>query len=192
MRLEQTADSATRSGLRRRANADPALTNSNRRRVRMADLPFTESIEKLKARLMPRVGQPMDGGCLPWMGGLRSNGYGTFAIKSGGRWTQTTAHRAAYRVFCGEIPDGFEVDHLCRNRRCINPDHLEAVPMEENRRRRNAAKTHCPQGHPYTSANTRMQGDSDGYLTRVCRTCERARSRAKYQRRIKSDGMATG
>lgn len=55
---------------------------------------------------------------------------------AGGRWTQTTSHRWAYEDQVGPIPDGWEVDHLCRNRACLRPDHLEAVPLAENRRRR--------------------------------------------------------
>lgn len=76
-------------------------------------------------------------GCWIWKGGTRENGYGSFAIKTNhGRWTQTTAHRWSYQDFGGHVPEGWEVDHLCKVRNCVRPDHLEAVTLQENRRRR--------------------------------------------------------
>lgn len=132
------------------------------------------------SRLMTRIDVRGPSECWPWTGGLRSNGYGTFGVKRAGKWTQTTAHRAFYVERFGEIPGGWEVDHKCRNRACMNPSHLEAVSVQENRKRRNAAKTHCGSGHEYTQATIRWQADEDGYLTRVCRICENARHRSYH------------
>lgn len=76
-------------------------------------------------------------GCWEWRGGTRDNGYGSFAVrKPDGIWTQTTAHRWAYVDQGGTIPPEWEVDHLCRNRSCVRTEHLEAVTLQENRRRR--------------------------------------------------------
>lgn len=87
-------------------------------------------------RLWSRVAQT-DNGCWEWLGMVRENGYGSFATRRpDGKWTYTTTHRAAYVDQVGPIPDGWEVDHLCRNRGCVRPDHLEAVTLQENRRRR--------------------------------------------------------
>jgi hypothetical protein len=92
----------------------------------------------IQRRFWCRV-QPDSSGCWFWTGGTRSNGYGTFAVKRpDGQWTQTTAHRFAYLDQVGPIPTGYEADHLCRVRRCVRPDHLEAVTVLENRRRRDA------------------------------------------------------
>jgi hypothetical protein len=89
-----------------------------------------------KRRFWSRV-QPNQENCWIWTGHCRDNGYGMFAVKNpAGSWSQTTSHRWAYQDQVGEIPDGWEVDHLCRVRACVRPDHLEAVTIQENRRRR--------------------------------------------------------
>lgn len=128
----------------------------------------------------------LDNGCWLWIGGRKAAGYGQFAVS--GR--KVIAHRWSYQTWVGPIPEGFEVDHKCLNRSCVNPEHLEAVTLQENRRRRNANKTHCPRGHLYDEQNTRMQGDRFGYKTRVCRTCERAKNRRWYQANRKRDEAA--
>lgn len=116
-------------------------------------------------------------GCLEWIASVNNSGYGTFATGGG---VSTVAHRWSYEHHRGPIPDGLHLDHLCRNRRCVNPDHLEAVPCRVNllRSAGNAAKTHCPQGHPYAGENlsiTRTTG------SRVCITCRRANARRRRE-----------
>lgn len=88
------------------------------------------------------------------------------------------AHRYVYELEVGPIPEGLEIDHLCRVRNCVNPAHLEAVTHAENIRRGtqgewSKAKTHCPSDHPYNAANTVL--NSRG--TRVCRICRSATMR---------------
>ena len=128
-------------------------------------------------RLWARIERRGPEECWPWRGGYRTNGYGMFAVRRDGRWTQTTAHRAAYEASRGPVPDGWEVDHRCRNRGCCNPAHLDAVTLRENRARRNAHKTTCRHGHAFTPENTYHQRGQDGYVSRVCRTCRRERQR---------------
>lgn len=119
------------------------------------------------------------GGCLEWARGLDGRGYGAIYIGT----QQHRVHRVVYEELHGPIRADFVIDHLCGNRRCCHPGHLEAVTQRENLLRgrtlaaRHAQTTHCPQGHPYTPENTFLKNGS-----RQCRECSRIRARARYQR----------
>lgn len=115
------------------------------------------------------------GFCWYWAGGKTKLGYGVF------RWNGRSgcAHRWAYESLVGPIPEGLDLDHLCRNPSCVNPDHLEPVTTGENIRRGigwwtvsalQRDKTHCPKGHLYSEANTRVYRGR-----RHCRACGRER-----------------
>lgn len=87
---------------------------------------------------------------------------------------ETRAARVSYILHYGEIPDSLQIDHLCRNKGCVNPDHLELVTTQENTRRRVEAKTHCKRGHKYTVETTYLEFWPDGrYKGRSCRACRR-------------------
>lgn len=124
------------------------------------------------------------GDCWEWTGAT-VKGYGAVRIKRR-LWY---AHRFAYELLVGPIPQGLELDHLCRNLPCVNPDHLEPVTHAENMRRGsqrggrvlaalNRSKTHCPRGHPYDEASTAVYRGQ-----RHCRLCLRARARAYQERK---------
>jgi len=107
--------------------------------------------------------------CWPWKASITAKGYGKFQI--GG--DTKLAHRVAYEQAIGPIPEGLQIDHLCRNRRCINPQHLEAVTGRVNVRRGNTGnRTECINGHGYTPENTRL--DKKGH--RYCLQCSRAKA----------------
>lgn len=117
-------------------------------------------------------------------GAFDSGGYGTFSVT---RTRLEKAHRVAYRLLVGPIPDGIHLHHKCENRRCCNPEHLQPVtPGEHNHiSPRNLVsvakrKTHCPDGHPLVAGNLVPSRLRNG--ARVCLTCQRAAIRANYHR----------
>lgn len=117
--------------------------------------------------------------CWEWTA-YKLNGYGRFGIggapKNGGRIVY--AHRWAWESENGPIPEGLSIDHLCMNKGCVNPDHLESVTTEENSQRWAATITHCPQGHEYSLENTLTKRDR-GRESRLCRECNRLRCLAR-------------
>lgn len=153
-----------------RAHGDPLVT----KRPELADTP----LQRLRRAAV--VGEPDQ--CWP-ANECDRGGYGRV------RWRNKTyrAHRFAYEIMVGPIPDGFELDHLCGNRRCVNPAHLEPVTHQENVRRgaspaaRIARGGRCSRGHEYTPENTHIRGNS-----RECRTCWCIRTAAYKARRQSS------
>ncbi|MEV4521473.1 HNH endonuclease [Micromonospora tulbaghiae] len=117
-------------------------------------------------------------GCWLWTAAKNAYGYGVIGLT--GQHRTVLAHRATYEMFVGPIPDGHDLDHLCRVRHCVSPAHLEPVTRRINLLRgagetaRNAAKTHCPKGHPYSGANLIVRKSGQRY----CRTCHNSRKRA--------------
>lgn len=155
-------------------------------------------------RFWSRVQRAEPEQCWLWLGGKKAAGYGNMAIRRpDGSWTQTPAHRWSYAQMVGPIPAGWEVDHVCRVRACVNPAHLEAVPVVENRRRRDLGhpfaltrdaapmpevgrpkeakrskadpRTHCLKGHEYAVTGWAKNGGR--------RTCAACRAEAAARRR---------
>ena len=153
-------------------------------------------IMTVEERFFPRLAERPNG-CIEWTGALHRDGYGI--VSTGPDFSEKRhwlAHRLAWTLANGRIPDGLCVCHACDNPPCCNPAHLFLGTMADNvadrdRKGRthhpsresnhNSAKASCPQGHPYDDANTYLQPDT-GW--RVCRTCRRAAGRrAKAKRR---------
>jgi len=143
------------------------------------------NIGSLKAKSHP-VGYVLDGnGCWEWVGSICPRGYGSWRAHG-----EQRAHRAVYRMLRGPIPEGLTLDHLCRNRSCVNPDHLEAVTNKVNILRgegvcaKHARQTHCNRGHPLDEMNTIV--DKRG--RRRCHICNNNSSR-EWGRRIRALAM---
>ncbi len=123
--------------------------------------------------------------CWDWVGAKQNTGYGQFW--NGAR--MQAAHRASYETLVAPIPAGLEIDHICRNRSCVRPDHLEPVTHQENMRRsdvgkltaaRALAKTNCPSGHAYDEKNT-YRSPTTG--SRFCRACARKKQQLMREAR---------
>jgi hypothetical protein len=135
------------------------------------------------ARFMRFVSVDNSSGCWEWTASSRAGGkgeYGGFGMKALG-YPNIQAHRAAWILLRGPIPAGLTIDHLCRNTNCVNPDHLEPVTAAENIRRAFEIRTHCPNDHEYTEANTHRMRNG----RRRCRACHRDRE-AERRARVRS------
>ena len=115
-------------------------------------------------------------GCWDWQGYLTPRGYGLFSL--GNKTTQV--HRASYEAIVGLIPTGLTIDHLCHNKGCVNPNHMEPVTAKVNVLRgdtitgNNARKVVCIRGHPLSGTNLRIYRG-----LRVCRACKRLASQER-------------
>lgn len=122
-------------------------------------------------RFIKMIGRPTETGCLPWLGARSPQGYGKFQ----GGW----AHRFAYEMKHGPIPEGMVIDHLCRTPSCVKIAHLEAVTPAENQMRGvspwavNARKTHCKHGHAFTGRYSNGK--------RYCQRCDTIRHQARAE-----------
>lgn len=124
--------------------------------------------------------------CWTWLGKPANTGYGQIGFGYPNRKVRNS-HRVVYELLVGGIPEGKQLDHLCRNRLCVNPEHLEPVTQKENLLRgdtipaKNKAKTHCVRGHEFTPANT---GDYGGRGGRQCKRCVYIRQK-QYRQKVK-------
>jgi hypothetical protein len=135
--------------------------------------------EQVEERFLDRIIPEPNSGCWLWIGVTYPNGYGCFQ-------RHTYAHRWSYERYVGPIPDGLELDHLCRTRCCANPSHLEPVTRRVNTLRgtsvfaKNAAKTHCPRGHLLGGDNVTASARRNG--SRACAQCGRDNTAARRLR----------
>lgn len=164
----------------RKHEAHGLCKNHYEQGLRSGKVVATQGRETLEAKFENRVSRST--GCWEWTGAIGPNGYGRMTHKKDGRYVKLYAHRVSYEMHKGAIPDELVIDHLCRNRKCVNPDHLEPVSNRENILRgtspiANAARaTHCPAGHSYSGEN--LYVTRNGH--RCCRKCTREKRRAAW------------
>lgn len=138
-------------------------------------------------------------GCWIWQGYVQANGYAKIGVKLNGKHVMRYAHRVMYEETVGPVPEGLDLDHLCRVRRCVNPEHLEPVTRSENllrgdagiyARQVTAKKTHCKHGHPLSGDNLYTP---PGTNKRHCKECNRQRSlKCKLNSAMKPKPPASG
>lgn len=138
------------------------------------------SVADLPAQMQKRV-RVDESGCWLWQGAQNGNGYAQVQL-TGQRFL---VHRVSYVWLVGQpIPEGLQLDHLCRVRHCLNPDHLEPVTPSVNSLRADLAnrrRTHCPSGHEYTPDNVKLVRFATT-TRRYCRACRRTREAERYRR----------
>lgn len=143
----------------------------------MHNVPIESDREWLDVKVYPRL-LPVESGCWEWQGGRTPDGYG----KVSRRMKTLLVHRVVYADHHGPIPEGMQIDHLCGNQPCSNPEHLEAVTPRTNSQRwvdrPESKKTHCKHGHPFDDENTRLRQGK----WRVCVACQKRRGREQTLR----------
>lgn len=153
------------------------LTEADRRREARERLGVPSRPKTLSERLAARIRVDDETGCHVWFGTINHHGYGRITAPSDWAKTKIATHRAAWVLANGPIPIGLELDHLCRNRSCCNPAHLELVTHRENVARGDAPpahrsrQSHCKRGHPLAGDN--LVPRKDGH--RECRKCRTMR-----------------
>lgn len=141
----------------------------------------------LEDRFWPKVDKRGPDECWLWTASTTTSGYGYISRGRRGEG-KVHAHRVAYELLVGPIPEGLELDHLCRTRACVNPQHLEPVTHRENMRRGQLTPRRdvCGRGHPMTTGDPNVGFFPNG--KRFCRTCKREMHRLAARRRRAEGG----
>lgn len=158
-----------------------------------ARIPLTEFQktlpEKLPRHMRRRIVEG-DGGCWICTGSKKHGRYQSVSINN----KSVSAHRLSYELLVGQIPEGYEIDHLCKVTYCVNPSHLEAVPRSVNWERSNAIsrinrdRTHCKNGHELFGVNLYIRPDGRGRQCRACQKHNEIASRARRSKKIEGEG----
>jgi hypothetical protein len=150
-----------------------------------------EDVEYVKNAIQEKyIPEPMSG-CFLWLGGIdKKTGYGRIVVTPEFKKSiDTTAHRLSYIAFKGPIPEGHDIDHLCRNKACVNPNHLEPVSPKENLqrgwdwRKKNSPLKTCRQGHLREGDNFFYSEAPNRKPIFICRVCRRVYDKNKYYNR---------
>lgn len=146
-----------------------------------------------KDRFLSKIEVNPENGCHDWIGPVSVYGYGSHWVKGEEGWKKYYVHRLAYVLAHGELREDMTLDHLCRNRACCNPEHLEPVSLKKNIMRgdspsaHHSRKTHCHRGHEFTKENTGIYKGAKGKPMRRCKKCTSDR-RKKNRLSCKENG----
>jgi len=141
--------------------------------------PIPESVER---RFKDKLLLSPDTDCIVYTGADRSDGYKGFYIT---HKRQVLAHRLAYELFVGETTPGLVINHICGNRACCAPNHLEEITQYENSEKGHSwdRKTHCVNGHEYSPDNTYWRTNAGGYRVQRCKTCTLSQNRKSLEKK---------
>lgn len=137
-----------------------------------------------RERVLKHIKPNLETGCWEWTATIKPSGYGQgYDRYSDGKCVIKSAHRIVYKLYKGDIPEGFDLDHLCSNRKCVNPDHLEPLSKQDHRKRtwanikKNPVMT-CKHGHPLSGDNLYSYPlkNKPGIVMRCCKACHLVRS----------------
>ena len=134
-----------------------------------------DTLDKLPQKYRDRIIVEAETACWLWQKNINKAGYGHYQPSFRGKTYR--AHRLIFELVKGHIPDGLEIDHKCRVKNCVNPEHLELVTHAENCRRsplNMLRKSHCRNGHEFDGENTLWVRGTNGRPYRQCRVCNRA------------------
>ncbi len=151
-------------------------------------------VETLPDRVRSKIVSDGDG-CWFWVGSRNRKGYGNLRRDQADGGQVIAAHRYVYQKLVGPIPEGLQIDHLCRVRHCVNPKHLEPVEPVVNTRRSPVApaairgrRTHCDKGHPFAGENLRWR-NRRGIMSRICVECTLIQGREQGDRQRAAKGL---
>lgn len=165
------------------------MTDTIHRRIAttVSDDPDFKTSDTITSRWRKYVGTVPRWACWPWQGSSNSGGYGYYHVgMESSRGVMHYAHRVMFMLYVDSIPDGANIDHICHNPPCVNPDHLRAISPCQNTHHsdtHHAVKDECIRGHPFDSENTYVYTDSRGYEHRQCRECQRRRQEQFHRKR---------
>lgn len=151
-------------------------------------IPIRPTLDLKKFYLFSNKVSISSDGCWNWTASTHRHGYGFFGFNK----KVQLSHRVSYQIFLGEIKEGLVLDHLCRNKRCVNPDHLDPVSQKVNMQRGiHATKKYCKNGHEFSAQNTKLYIRKPNNINRICLTCVKnandSRSLKKKRDKMKNE-----
>lgn len=149
--------------------------------IKRTEIPLSIRSKSVISRFKRLIGKPDENGCWPWIGCRKKDGYGVFGVMlPTGYRTTALAHRVSFVLFRGALNTDLELHHECENKSCVNPNHTRQITRADhmligtNLAAINSRKTECPQGHPLSGDNLKLDKGNNGRVRRRCKICASA------------------